>query len=788
MLSFTTLYLLLVLSLSFWGRRILSLVKVERHSYGQTLPITAGLAWLVFLCSAIYPYIRNYQGFLTLFYFAGLIGFSIEFIIFYFKNIKNKEHKISTLKQALLQHKTLMATLILAMIFAFIYSVVWPSGSMDNWMDTSADYYAWIFISEYLVGGIRTETLELNHYFSSGLFDAFGTYNIIDLISVANLKTPLLASSAVSVTFLVWWATAIYFIIKRVFGFRFRYSLVLTLGVSVSWLFTYIIVFGMFGHLVAMTSFLVALEQIIPSEEDGWPAKQPIRKLFFPLFVLFMSYQAGYVPSALLVIMTASLLAFFSLKNRPLSSRLLRAFGRGLFPVLFLTAIFGLLMPGVFYHMGFRIQEVVEQISGWNLPLFSPLFFSGLPYYPHRLVYSSYVSEGYHTSVLQYIPFVLIVIILLVTNLTINSKKTLTENDGNSDNNGLFPTFQPKAVLTLTIVFLTCLMVYLTGYFLYNHIYRVWKFAAYTVLPLSFLPTALAFSLLIRLIKKNQKHVLNLICVFSVILFFIQFINLRIEAIPNKYFNMRSARRIIRTIGQISVDIPYNSTIIVDLSSLSHNLIAAIILGNNNFIRTKFVTSLFFISQNINYYKLFSKNTYILSDVNYKELISSSLLSASAQNFFVYNFPRIRKQGHVEIHGNNLFENRLTKYSKFNWYIKKSPIYAIFTIPIDKINKNLLLSFNLNPKTSLPLPCQKGRIGIFLENNEIRWTEHEIGSLFTPVPAEMTSSGVLKTVLEAGPFPEAAAHSDTADNQDIVLCNFEIESLNLLYFNYRNEH
>ncbi|MDR1578618.1 MAG: hypothetical protein LBT86_10420 [Deltaproteobacteria bacterium] len=775
-LNFTVLFGLLTLILSFWGRKVLKLVNVKE--YGQMLPMVTGWASLVFLAQALFPFIHNYSIFLNIFYFIGLIGVLIEFFIFYLNHFKYSKCKYSLLKRIVVNNDSFIAIILLAIIFSFLYSAIWPSAQIDVWMDTSVDYFIWIFLSEYLVEGVKPEVLEIHPVLSHWIQDAFGTHLFIAFAALSFLKSPLLASSAVSVTLLVWWSGATYSLLKKIFGFKFPLTLILTLSVALGWLFNYLAIYGMFGHLIAMTLYLTTLEQLLISFKNNYTFIKRVKILFFPLLLLLMSYPGGYIPISLLIIFTGFLIVVFSLKNHFWWPRFTKAMFHGLVPVLAVTSLLALLSPGVFYYMGARMAEISTQTTGWRLPFFKPWLLSGLPYYSVSSLSSTEMADGGLTSILSYLPIFFTLIILMIISIKFNSKELLSQKLSLSKINLII--FQQKTIISLIIVYLTCLICYLIAYLNFGHSYKVWKFAAYTVLPLSFIPIALAVSALFKISRDKLHYLPNLIIIGVISFFGIQFIKLpTLTEIPSKYYRMNSAVNFIKALENIKENLPKNSTLIVDLLPYHQNIITSIIFSNDTSYKLKFTKSLFLLFYSLNYYKSFSYNTFILSDNIYDGIINAKRPTLSSGNFIIYDFISIKNQGFAAIQGNNLNEDRLIKYNQFNWKINNFPIYATFLIPNNKINKNLLLIIKLKRITDSYINCKKSLIGVFRKNNSIEWSQYDIENLSIPIPAEITTGGILKIILSVGDSPKV---DNIKFNEKIIdiKCNFEIDSFDLI--------
>jgi hypothetical protein len=509
MLSFSLSFTLLNLILHFWGQQVLRLFKIRETDNTTSLTVVAGLVFLIFLSYVPFPFIRNYSFFLFIFYVLRLTGPLISLLLKIKLSLKNAN--IKKLLINLLNKDIFSVSIVLSLFLSFLFSAIWPSGRMGLWISYSVDFCTWIFLGEYLVGGINPEVLDLTPLFYRLVQDAFGTYAVIDFIAAANLKTPFLASSCAVVTMLLLCGTAVCCLLKKSFNLKPWLSLVLTLGLVSGSLFNCIGLVGMFGHLAAMTAYLAAaLERIIPSDNPEWPFGQLKRRLFIPAFFIFLAYQAGYAMYSGLIILAGMLLAFLSHKNPPFIKRTVKATFEGVKQVILITtAISAILMPSVFSHIFSSSLEVVAQTSGWHMPFFSPWLFSGFPYYsPKALIPACY--DQLTLSPLLYLPLAAAVIGLLISVVRPN-KKRLVEQARKT-------TAQNRAILSLAVIFLNSLAAYLFLNNIFGHIYKVWKFAAYTILPLSFLPTTLFISALARIAGQKKQHLPTVAVMIAVLI------------------------------------------------------------------------------------------------------------------------------------------------------------------------------------------------------------------------------------------------------------------------------
>jgi hypothetical protein len=74
--------------------------------------------------------------------------------------------------------------------------------------------------------------------------------------------------------------------------------------------------------------------------------------------------------------------------------------------------------------------------------------------------------------------------------------------------------------------------------------------------------------------------------------------------------------------------------------------------------------------------------------------------------------------------------------------------------------------------------CRKARLGLVAENGEINWYERDFSNLKVTVLASATGNGVLRAVIEVGPFPKPTY----SPNKPLTLgslCRFKINSFDI---------
>ncbi|MDR1396038.1 MAG: hypothetical protein LBK52_07715, partial [Deltaproteobacteria bacterium] len=366
------------------------------------LPLTAGLALLVFLAEAVRPYTDNARLFLTLFYFFGLAGVFLTLYISVLRPLAGRSQFRRLSAELRLRAAPWAAPLLLAALGGFLYSVIWPSGEMDIWFNYASDYFTWIFPAEYLIGNIRPETLEISPAFFSWLsLESSGTVAVIAFAGLGHLADPFPAAPAVSVTFCTWILWSVHSLLKGTLGFRFSLSLILTLGPAFNGLFHYLNISGQFGHQLALLTYLVSLS-IILSEPAGKPRIKS--QLFFPLMLLFFSYQTGYILYSCFLSLALFLRIFLSRTGKPFPARTAAALLGAWGTILWLTFLCSLLGPGLLFRIFCRLQQAAAQTEGWSLPFLSPWFFSGLPFFQEGAFTPNGLPAGGESGPLSYIP------------------------------------------------------------------------------------------------------------------------------------------------------------------------------------------------------------------------------------------------------------------------------------------------------------------------------------------------------------------------------------------------
>ncbi|MDR2300735.1 MAG: hypothetical protein LBF38_01635, partial [Deltaproteobacteria bacterium] len=112
-LSFTFYFVILCLVLSFWGRHLLALLKVEKNQKTQMMyQLVAGMAILLFLGHAIYFYIQNLTFYLISFFLIGFFGIFIEFYLVKIRPWLKTNNKITVIISGLAAKDAWLAAIV----------------------------------------------------------------------------------------------------------------------------------------------------------------------------------------------------------------------------------------------------------------------------------------------------------------------------------------------------------------------------------------------------------------------------------------------------------------------------------------------------------------------------------------------------------------------------------------------------------------------------------------------------------------------------------------------------
>jgi hypothetical protein len=236
---------------------------------------------------------------------------------------------------------------------------------------------------------------------------------------------------------------------------------------------------------------------------------------------------------------------------------------------------------------------------------------------------------------------------------------------------------------------------------------------------------------------------------------------------PYVYYDSYSINRFIAHLKELRSILPKNAVIVFDFNSQDSQYISSIVFGNQYSNKTKFFNYSYFTIPNHTILNILSKDLYFITDKKFDKFINSNQEYAQGA-LNIYNYDKIIDQGFLSIQDGT---------GNFNWQTGKYPIHATFLVPKNKIGQKLKLSVSLKPRSNLTAECRRVKLGL-QDQRGIIWIENDFDKISAIIPAHLTESGFLRTILSVNPVlaPNLSlTTSKTGDNQ----CSFDIISFNL---------
>jgi hypothetical protein len=461
--------------------------------------------------------------------------------------------------------------------------------------------------------------------------------------------------------------------------------------------------------------------------------------MFFPIFCLVAAYPAGYYVFAVVLTCEGALFGFLARPGTVVWKKFKNGLKIGVVPILASTLASLVIMPGFAYELVVRLGLMYQQTTGWPLPFFSPLFFSGLPYFNSGAFIVDYNAVFAKGDVFQFVPLLLVVIFLLIV---INLKKYYFlindkyEDDKKSQNE------QKSLIITICLAYIVGIATYLVLYLINGHVYKVWKFATYTALPLSFVPTALAVygaTVLSRILKVAS---LKKICLGIVLaVYLVLWVRMPgVQDIPIKYYNVVSAIPFIYNLSNIKSMMRPNSTVYLDFSEYSKMAIAPLVLKNDKNIKFKFINATSYFTSDPFYSKSVDEDTVIISDTDYQGIFRGEKLPPFNYNLYYYHFDRLKTCGMAVIY---------TGQIPYYWKTDGDGGWTLVDvkIPLELVGRTLRLrlSLSLTPGADGEVSdCRKVRVDL-LENGSVSDSyDLRDDNVVLRLPSSLTASGVVK--------------------------------------------
>jgi hypothetical protein len=756
-LSFLSIFICFNLVISFWGRKVLKLINIKNNiNYGNSLPIAAGLLLIVIL-GYIYISLINISEYFKIYYsiifYVGFICLLFEVIKNFVKILKNQGNKLNYILILIKSHKNLFTASIFSIIFAICYSAMWPSGKISVWLYGSEDYFNWALSCDYYLNNFNYNIINISHQFINASIDSFGTHMVFSFFTIVTGKSAFYSVSYFLLVLVIICGTIIRCLVEKIFQLNFWVSFLVAFGVIAGPFFNYLIFRGQVGELVALPAFLIALEVLFNLSKLSKPGSKDLITLFFPIFLLFLSYQGGFLVFSFVILLVSFFLQIISNFNKSIFICLRQAFLKGPLLVLGLITLSFLMAPFTFYLFFNRVIFLAKYEGGWTNPLLHPWLLSGLPIF----------KINYFSTFSPISPFFWVLFLVLVMYLGfLASKKDLL----------LKPTISPichfnwksvlsdfndnPAIFAITITFLCCLLMYLATFLFIGNEYRTWKLASYTALPLSFVPTSLLAKIFSRRWSDNGRY--YKICFFLALSFFLcwrfyDFLPLT-QGVKILYHNVSPVDDLLSTLNKIIKNQPQGTTFLLfqNDSSLIYTSIELFKKQNTN--KVKLMNKKIFFEHIYDYSNIIKGNKYlIISDKEYSDILNDGQHESDFKKLYTFNNIWIKEHGYiVYLHINNLRKTNVDS----DWLTLN-----VF-LPTKSIGSSFRFCITLGPVAKNEWTCGSKVKLIYHNHGNSIIKEIDYDKIDENIPSFLTKNGVLQVSLK---FPNK--------------CSFEVKKVEI---------
>jgi hypothetical protein len=629
----TIFFILFTMAFGFWGRMISKLLKINKDiAYGDPLTLVICISILSVILRQLYRLSHNFDLLYSLLFVLGIAGATAEIILFIFRQFKNYSNKPKLLSDLAAKHVSLIIGSLVCIVLSVYLCLIWPTRSMEPWLSSNYDYYSWNFHADYWRGivdpsqfGIHDTTI-----FNIYALNPFGSFIFMGLFSSAKGTISLMTTPYFMVSILSWIAVSIYSLIRSIFKLSGIVAFLLSLALIGGNFFNFISFLGLFGHIISLLGFLSCLIVIFNKTEDQKP-KERFLTIFFPILFLYVCYPSAFVVFMGLIIFASFLLEIFSnyKNNISLPSLFLKFLKQSFLLIIISIALSFLLVPLTPSLIIERIISAATQAEGYRLNLIEPAFFSGFPLYNDNLV--SFSTDASYTSYLIYFLF-----IILLTTIACSKKNPYITIDNRAK------------IIASSILLMACVMVYLGYYKAKGNIYQVWKFASYSILPLSFIASSLFVTLIFRLVRgKPLAYYVG--CAISCLILFTP----QISAINSPFYGAlgknTEGKSISPLLLMLSKAYQYDhdkQKIILDMVPLELNLAAALLSIRTN-KQIYLHEPVYFLPGSPNYFKVLDENAVILTNKIVTGLYNSFVTMPQQFTMFRYDYNDLNRLGAV---------------------------------------------------------------------------------------------------------------------------------------------
>ncbi|MDR1165977.1 MAG: hypothetical protein LBO66_08990 [Deltaproteobacteria bacterium] len=629
--SLTLFLALFLFSASFWGRLLLRPLGIAEKfkAYGEALPMVAFGAALAAFARYVRVLTNSLDELYALVFLLGALGCAGEMALRAKDSLAAKKKMGAVLRDALKGAEKIFVFLVFGALGGTLFCLSSTSGTLEPWLSPNHDYYAWLFCADYWRGFVDLTQygLAADSFFAT--WDSFGTDVFMGFWGAARGEMTVSAVGGIAVTLFALTGATLYAIIASVFKLPRFWAFALALGLAAGDFWVFLFYFGFFGQALALFAFLTVVYVILNT-----PADLSFRESAFYLFFPFLFLYAFYVPAFLAFVSFAlALLAFrgyFAASEAPVARKIALAV-RGVWPGLAALLVSLLTLPRITVNLARRLHSVATQEEGFGLGLLDPAFFAGTP---RGVGGETPQVEG--VTGIDWLVYLLAVAALYLCLWKGPGPKLAAENAG-----------KMKAALAL---FALSIAAYLAGYWLLGDIYQIWKFATYSILPLSFLFSAALFSCLWPLARGRKALFHALAAAVAACLLAAPALNVFAPLpAPRQSPRRASASPIVAGILAATREEPAaTEAIIFDLSSSVRSVVAALLTERQK-AKVYFINTKYNIPDVPDFIALLSEGAVIYSDRNYRGLFNGSFPPIPDKFvIFRYDYAYLREKGAIE--------------------------------------------------------------------------------------------------------------------------------------------
>ena len=420
-----------------------------------------------------------------------------------------------------------------------------PIGTLGN-----NDIYDWSNLANYILGlpGYDNVFTIDGGTAQQYRIDSFGTFYILALSAKFISSTPLEATTVFTILSLSLIALSIFDLVKTSFYFKDRVSFGVALLVTAGSFFFYIAYNNFYGQILATFFYLSIISSLLHIEKLNSESNRIgfIKRILLPLFPLLgilLAYQSGFLVFAVFSIIFCFIhIAIINIYSEEPATAMSRS-NILLLPFLASILLALALLPELSWHTAQRTLAVKDALNGWPLPLISPKYLLSIP-----SLRAFPASSG---NIIKYI------LILSASGFIFTFAYFTAKRHSK---------IIASRFVILSMLFLASLLAYLLAYYLKGGIYQVWKFAAFVVLPMSFM-FYVSCALLMQQSKIHdgllRKLLMPLIITGCVFLVIVSPSKLRLESISHKIEQMKESRDILLKSGIDNIvlnDMTYGET------------------------------------------------------------------------------------------------------------------------------------------------------------------------------------------------------------------------------------